>query len=68
MQHSTKKPQLCFSLAGPVKGVVWDDFDTMRARVSREWDTLPAIHDPRSPSLKAKIDAWIANFAKENAK
>jgi nicotinic acid phosphoribosyltransferase len=50
--------------SGPVHGHTWDSFDVLRERVLREWDALPAAHDPRSASLRAKIDKWIADFNK----
>ena len=40
---------------GPVKGMDWDDFDTMRKRVAEEWRVLPQVADNISASLKAKI-------------
>ena len=40
---------------GPVKGIMWDDFDTMRKRVAEEWRALPKVADNISPSLKVKI-------------
>lgn len=40
---------------GPVDGLVWDDFDTIKARVKNEWPTLPLSADNLSSSLKAKI-------------
>ncbi len=47
---------------GPVRGHTWDSFDVLRERTRREWDALPPVHDPRSATLKAKIDKWIADF------
>jgi hypothetical protein len=49
---------------GPVPAMRWDDFATMRERTRLQWSALPALHDPRSPALHAKIAAWIANFKK----
>lgn len=49
---------------GPVKGHKWDDFDTMRARVRKDWDALPPVHDPRSASLQAKIKALVEEHNK----
>jgi nicotinamide phosphoribosyltransferase len=42
---------------GPVQGMVWDDFDTLRARVAREWDALPKNADNISAPLRAKVAA-----------
>jgi nicotinamide phosphoribosyltransferase len=39
---------------GPVPGV-WDDFDSVRARVQREWDAAPKRADPLSSQLKEVI-------------
>jgi nicotinamide phosphoribosyltransferase len=51
--------------SGPVASHAWDDsFEVMRARVKTEWAALPPIHDPRSKSLHAKINKWIADFKK----
>lgn len=32
----------------------WEPFDELRARVEREWSSLPRTADVLSPSLKAK--------------
>jgi nicotinamide phosphoribosyltransferase len=34
--------------------VQWESFDALRARVEREWTSLPPTADVLSPSLKAK--------------
>lgn len=48
---------------GPVASHRWDEsFETVRARTRKEWSALPALHDPRSKSLLAKIAKWIADF------
>lgn len=38
-------------------GYIWDDFDTVRARVESQWKALPKFHDPISGQLKEKISA-----------
>eukprot|EP00727_Mastigamoeba_balamuthi_P005199 m51a1_g14678 putative nicotinate phosphoribosyltransferase (461) ;mRNA; r:66192-68254 len=45
----------------PVPGVWKDDFDTIRARVAREWKALDGLrkHDPVAPALRQKILAWV---------
>lgn len=43
---------------GPLDGV-WDDFDTLRARIKAEWPVLPKSADVISGSLKAKIISQI---------
>ncbi len=40
---------------GPVDGMVWDDFDTVRQRVLDQWSVLPLTADNISASLKAKV-------------
>ena len=40
---------------GPVEGIKWDDFDTMRKRVAEEWKSLPSTADNISQTLKDKI-------------
>lgn len=40
---------------GPVEGIKWEEFDTMRKRVAEEWKALPKTADNISDSLKAKI-------------
>ena len=40
---------------GPVVGLEWDDFDTMRQRVTEEWQALPKVADNISTTLKVKI-------------
>eukprot|EP01118_Nematostelium_gracile_P010368 TRINITY_DN3561_c0_g1_i1.p1 TRINITY_DN3561_c0_g1~~TRINITY_DN3561_c0_g1_i1.p1 ORF type:complete len:508 (-),score=143.22 TRINITY_DN3561_c0_g1_i1:21-1544(-) len=42
----------------PISGV-WDDFETIRKRVSSQWEVLPKTHDPIVPALKTKIDDWV---------
>eukprot|EP00195_Chlamydomonas_chlamydogama_P007155 CAMPEP_0202896810 /NCGR_PEP_ID=MMETSP1392-20130828/5728_1 /ASSEMBLY_ACC=CAM_ASM_000868 /TAXON_ID=225041 /ORGANISM="Chlamydomonas chlamydogama, Strain SAG 11-48b" /LENGTH=503 /DNA_ID=CAMNT_0049582287 /DNA_START=382 /DNA_END=1893 /DNA_ORIENTATION=+ len=44
---------------GPVKDLVWDDFDTVRQRVNQEWSSLPKVADNISRSLKQKIVAQM---------
>jgi nicotinic acid phosphoribosyltransferase len=46
---------------GPVD-VKWEDFDSLRARVKKEWTALPKKHDPVSAALKDKITEWIADY------
>ncbi|RHZ60515.1 hypothetical protein Glove_352g45 [Diversispora epigaea] len=38
------------------KVVEWDDFDTIRKRVFKEWKALPKVYNNISPELKSKID------------
>ncbi len=45
---------------GPVAGHQWDDFDTVRARVVREWAALPKTADVISASLQAKVQQQVA--------
>lgn len=40
---------------GPVEGLQWADFDTVRNRVRDEWSALPKTSDNVSASLKKKI-------------
>lgn len=44
---------------GPVAGV-WDDFDTVRARVIAEWRALPYNADNISASLREKVRQQMA--------
>ncbi|CAJ0914496.1 14270_t:CDS:2, partial [Entrophospora sp. SA101] len=37
----------------------WDDFDTIRKRVAKEWPLLPPKFDNISPALKLKVDNFI---------
>ncbi|CAG8518163.1 24237_t:CDS:10, partial [Gigaspora margarita] len=37
----------------------WDDFDTIRKRVAKEWPLLPRSYDNISPELKSKISKCI---------
>eukprot|EP01127_Copromyxa_protea_P005759 TRINITY_DN1561_c0_g1_i1.p1 TRINITY_DN1561_c0_g1~~TRINITY_DN1561_c0_g1_i1.p1 ORF type:complete len:484 (+),score=117.60 TRINITY_DN1561_c0_g1_i1:146-1597(+) len=46
---------------GPVD-VKWEDFDSLRARVKREWAALPKKNDPVSAELKEVIVQWIKEF------
>lgn len=43
-------------LAAPVLSLSlqWESFDELRARVEREWSSLPRTADVLSPTLKAK--------------
>jgi hypothetical protein len=41
---------------GPVEGHSWQDFDTIRDRVSQQWASLPPNADNYSASLKAKVE------------
>ncbi len=45
---------------GPVDDRVWDDFDTVRERVEKEWPALPPKGNPISRQLRAKIEKIIA--------
>ncbi|GIL51516.1 hypothetical protein Vafri_7487, partial [Volvox africanus] len=44
---------------GPLEGV-WDDFDTVRARVASEWAALPRTADNISVSLREKVQHQMA--------
>ncbi|GAB4816246.1 hypothetical protein N2152v2_003292 [Parachlorella kessleri] len=46
---------------GPVQ-VEWEDFDTLRQRVQREWEALPPTADVVSPGLKAKRERAVAQL------
>jgi len=48
--------------SGPVKNLVWDDFSTVRNRVSTEWYHVPKTYNPVSKELGVKIDNWIKDF------
>ncbi|CAG8842834.1 23395_t:CDS:2, partial [Racocetra persica] len=37
----------------------WDDFDTIRRRVAKEWPLLPRTYDNISPELKLKISKCL---------
>jgi hypothetical protein len=52
---------------GPVPGLVWDNFDTVRQRVEREWKIVPKTYDPISDQLKTKIKRWIEMFDKTHS-
>ncbi|KAG2489592.1 hypothetical protein HYH03_011873 [Edaphochlamys debaryana] len=43
----------------PLEGV-WDDFDTVRARVASEWTALPKAADNLSASLREKVRQQMA--------
>lgn len=43
---------------GPVKGLVWDDFDTLKARVEKQWYQTKPLHNPISKELKVEIDKY----------
>jgi nicotinamide phosphoribosyltransferase len=43
----------------PLEGV-WDDFDTVRARVASEWTALPHAADNISASLREKVRQQMA--------
>ncbi|GES96682.1 nicotinate phosphoribosyltransferase [Rhizophagus clarus] len=45
----------------------WEDFDTIRKRVAKEWPALPRSYDNISPELKVKIEKVIQEI-KENQK
>ncbi|CAG8567172.1 4783_t:CDS:10 [Ambispora leptoticha] len=42
----------------------WDDFDTVRKRVAKEWSALPTKYDNISPELRVKIDKTIETLKK----
>ncbi|CAG8799095.1 16061_t:CDS:2, partial [Racocetra fulgida] len=37
----------------------WDDFDTIRRRVAKDWPLLPRTYDNISPELKLKISECL---------
>ncbi|KAI8870877.1 nicotinamide phosphoribosyltransferase [Ramicandelaber brevisporus] len=45
---------------GPVKGHTWDDFDSVRARLNRQWQALPPVTNVISSELDVKIKATLA--------
>jgi len=47
---------------GPVPNLVWEDFDSLRKRVSTEWKALPRVHDPIHKDLYQVIQEWIKDF------
>jgi nicotinamide phosphoribosyltransferase len=47
---------------GPVVHFKWDDFDTVRNRVDKEWRATPRKFDPISNELQAEVDKWIKDF------
>jgi len=47
---------------GPVQGAFPEDFDTLRARVEKEWNALPPLFDPISPQLRAKMNIWVTDM------
>jgi nicotinamide phosphoribosyltransferase len=49
---------------GPVAGLVWDDFDAIKARARAEWDALPLRADNLSDALKTKINAQLEKRGK----
>ncbi|CAG8637687.1 1130_t:CDS:10, partial [Ambispora gerdemannii] len=42
----------------------WDDFDTVRKRVAKEWPALPPKYDNISPELRVKIEEFVKNRKK----
>lgn len=47
---------------GPVKDLKWDDFDTIRDRVAREWVATPKDFDPISLELHEEVHKWVKHF------
>jgi len=47
---------------GPLVHFKWEDFDTVRARVAREWATVPKTFNPISSELEAEVAKWIKDF------
>lgn len=41
---------------------VWDDFNTIQARVRAQWGSTPKLHDVVSDEMKEKIEAWSNKF------
>ncbi|KAI8913558.1 nicotinate phosphoribosyltransferase family-domain-containing protein [Gorgonomyces haynaldii] len=46
----------------------WDDFDTVRNRVNRQWKHSPKVHNPISEALQSKIEAVVQQQQSENQK
>jgi len=38
---------------------LWESFDEVRARVNKQWSSLPKSHDPISDILKEKIRSIV---------
>jgi hypothetical protein len=49
------------------KLIKWDDFTTVRNRVTLQWNTFPKTYDPVSVELRAKIEKVISKQNAENA-
>ncbi|KAI9216931.1 nicotinate phosphoribosyltransferase family-domain-containing protein [Blastocladiella britannica] len=45
----------------------WDLFDTVRARVEREWHARPPIHDPRGDAITRKMAELVAQYRARDA-
>jgi len=48
--------------SGPVKDLVWDDFDTIKERAAKSWTSLPKDYDPISAELNVVIKEWIEDY------
>lgn len=51
---------------GPIADFKWDDFTTVRERVSTQWKATSKTHDPIHESMRAKIADWIGKFNENN--
>jgi nicotinic acid phosphoribosyltransferase len=40
---------------------MWDNFDTLRARVAEEWNVVNKDYNPISTQLREKIEKWMAD-------
>lgn len=49
---------------GPVKNHVWKDFDSLIAKIDKEWSNLPNGGTPFSKELKKKIEITVENLRK----
>ncbi|KAG1671884.1 hypothetical protein FOA52_003451 [Chlamydomonas sp. UWO 241] len=50
---------------GPVAGLMWDNFETVRARVTVEWGALPRTAQVLSASLREKVATKMAEQGKK---
>eukprot|EP00210_Caulerpa_lentillifera_P006411 g6124.t1 len=44
---------------GPVEGLKWDDFNTVRNRLAQEWNSMSKTHDAISQELREKMNTFI---------
>jgi hypothetical protein len=52
---------------GPVPDLKWETFDELRARVAKEWNALPKVHDPIHADTKKVIADWVKDFEEHYA-